>query len=360
MKLLIVTQKIDINDDILGFMHSWVLELAKRCEQVIVVCLQKGEYRFPKNVRVLSLGKEGGQSKIKYISNFYKHLWNERKNYDTVFVHMNKEYVIMGGLFWRLTGKKIGLWYVHKKVSFQLILAELLAHVIFTSAKESFNLPSKKLKIVGHGIDLAKFSDSRRPENQENFKIIYVGRISRIKNQELSIKAVDILVNKRGFEKIKVDFIGATIYPEDEAYKAELIKFIKNNQLENYINFVGSVPNKDIAKVYLEADLSLNLCPTGGMDKAVLESLAAGLPVIVFNKAFATILNNHGNLLLDNLSEKELADKIAALINSDRQSLNSIGQSLREKIFNEYGASALMDKIIKELINVNTRNNIIG
>ena len=57
MRLLILTQKVDINDDILGFFHRWIEEFAKRCEKVIVICLQEGRHDLPSNVKVLSLGK---------------------------------------------------------------------------------------------------------------------------------------------------------------------------------------------------------------------------------------------------------------------------------------------------------------
>ncbi len=58
MKLLIITQKVDMNDDVLGFMHGWVEEFSKNCEKVVVICLQKGEHDLTNNVKVLSLGKE--------------------------------------------------------------------------------------------------------------------------------------------------------------------------------------------------------------------------------------------------------------------------------------------------------------
>jgi len=58
MKLLIITQKVDMNDDVLGFMHGWINEFAKHCEKITVICLQKGEHELSDNVKVLSLGKE--------------------------------------------------------------------------------------------------------------------------------------------------------------------------------------------------------------------------------------------------------------------------------------------------------------
>jgi len=69
MRLLIITQKVDKNDPILGFFHRWIEEFAKYCQSIIVICLQKGEYNLPKNIKILSLGKEKGKSKIKYIFN---------------------------------------------------------------------------------------------------------------------------------------------------------------------------------------------------------------------------------------------------------------------------------------------------
>ncbi len=58
MKLLILTQKVDKNDDILGFFHGWIAEFARYCEKVTVVALEVHEYDLPRNVKVLSLGKE--------------------------------------------------------------------------------------------------------------------------------------------------------------------------------------------------------------------------------------------------------------------------------------------------------------
>ncbi|HXK39853.1 MAG TPA: glycosyltransferase, partial [Candidatus Paceibacterota bacterium] len=116
MRLLILTQKVDRNDDNLGFFHHWVEEFARQCEKVTVVCLFEGAHSLPENVRVLSLGKESGTSRLKYLRRFYAFAWKERKNYDAVFVHMNQIYVILGAPLWRLLGKCVGLWYAHGTV----------------------------------------------------------------------------------------------------------------------------------------------------------------------------------------------------------------------------------------------------
>ena len=169
MKILICTQKVDKNDPILGFFHRWLEEFAKNTEKLTVICLEKGEYNLPENVKVLPLGKKNLEtgfplgnpvSKLLYLIRFYKYIWRERQNYDAVFVHMNPEYVILGWAYWKILGKKIALWYVHKYVNLQLRLAEKFADKIFTASPESFRLPSKKVEIMGHGIDIEKFTPS--------------------------------------------------------------------------------------------------------------------------------------------------------------------------------------------------------
>ena len=80
--ILIITQKIDKNDDVLGFFNAWVSEFSKHFNKVLVVCLEKREYDLPNNVRIFSLGKENGHSRIKYLKKFYKYIFGLRKEYE--------------------------------------------------------------------------------------------------------------------------------------------------------------------------------------------------------------------------------------------------------------------------------------
>ncbi|MFH0892331.1 MAG: glycosyltransferase family 4 protein [Candidatus Falkowbacteria bacterium] len=391
MKLLICTQKVDINDDVLGFFHSWIREFAKHYEKVTVICLYKGEYDLPENVKVLSLGKERKKNfqsrigpvvptglygfsifppeadppladnfqsiinfqffnKIAYILKFYKYIFSEKGNYDKVFVHMNSEYAVLGGGLWRLWNKKIGLWYVHKAIPWQLRIAEKFVDVIFTASKESCNLKSNKIRVIGHGIDLEKFQITN-PKFQtlptgrqvnSKFVIVYVGRISRIKNQELLIRAIDILRN----DDLSVKLIGGTVYDQDKDYLDKLKKLVKEKKLDDVIEFVGAVPNKDIGGYYGEADLALNLCPTGGVDKAVLEAMAAGVPVIVFNKTFADVLGDYKEeMILRAENAEELAGKIKNIMGWGVEKRESAGKDLRGVVKENYGLESLIGKI---------------
>lgn len=348
MKLLIITQKVDINDDVLGFFHGWIEEFSKHCEKLTVICLEQGKFSLPQNVEILSLGKETGESRLKYIWRFYKNILQKRNGYDQVLVHMNAEYVILGGIFWRLSGKNVSLWYLHKAVSFKLWLAEKIVDNIFTAAQASFQIKSQKIKIVGHGIDIKKFIP--RPEANQQNKIIYVGRISQIKNQALLIKAANLLVNKNKLTNIKVDLIGGAITDKDEKYLKYLKRLVKELNLENYISFIGSVANREIVNYYNQADLSINLCPTGGVDKAVLESMACAVPAVALNQAFIDIFGEYeGLLILRQADEVELADRIFRVMNLSKADKKHLGEALRKIIVNRFSLENLVNNIIKNI-----------
>jgi len=350
MKLLILTQKIDINDDVLGFFHYWTSEFAKRCEKIIVICLCRGEYDLPKNVQVLSLGKEEGISKLKYLINFYKYTWRERKNYDAVFVHMNQIYVILGGLLWKLWNKKIGLWYAHGYVPFSLRIAEKFADIIFTSTKTGFRLPGKKVKVVGQGIDTAVFKPQSQISNlksQKLFKIISIGRISPSKDYETLIRAAEILA-KNGI-KLQAEIMGGLGLPEDEQYLDNLKKMIREKKLEEAINFAGPVPNKDIVNYLQSADLFVNMGLTGSLDKAVLEAMSCGLPVLTCNEALIDILGKYKEILMYSKKDYEgFAEKIEFILKLNYETRKKIGEDLRDIVVENHSVDGLITKILKD------------
>ncbi|MFA6307039.1 MAG: glycosyltransferase family 4 protein [Patescibacteria group bacterium] len=347
MKLLIITQKVDINDDLLGFFHAWIAEFAGHCEKVVVIALGIGEYDLPANVKVLSLGKERGAPKLEYLINFYRYIWKLRDDYDTVFVHMNKEYVVMGGLFWKLTGKKISLWYQHKKTSLGLKLAEILSNNILTASGESFKLKSEKVRYVGHGVDMKKFFPPAGRQAGGNFKIIYLGRISEIKNQKLLIEAFNILINNKNINGLAAELIGAPATSADKIYLNGLKSLVEKYGLSKNIIFTGSVPHNKIPGYLSSADLSVNLCPTGGLDKAVLESLALGVPAIALNKIFSGIFKDYEKyFILEKAEAGELAEKISAYKNLNGQ------EKIRLELLNRVKADYGLGKLIKKIIDI--------
>ncbi|MBI4120171.1 MAG: glycosyltransferase family 4 protein, partial [Parcubacteria group bacterium] len=279
-RLMVVTQKVDQDDQLLGFFVAWLAGLAQKFEQINVICLEKKDFILPSNVKVWSLSKNLGKTKINQLLRFYRLIYKLRDDYDSVFVHMNPIWVVVGGWLWRLLGKKIVFWYTSKGVTLKLRLAEKIADLILTASKESFRIPSAKLVITGHGIDVDLFKPNSS-KRTENFSILSIGRIAPVKNYETLIEAARILF-ERNFD-FSITMIGEPALAEDFGYQRRIKEKIKNLNLDKYFAFLGKVKNRELPSYYQSHHLLVHLSKTGSLDKVVLEAMAAGLTVLSSN-----------------------------------------------------------------------------
>lgn len=273
-KLLIITQVVDKNHPILGFFHRWLEEFAKHAETVHVIALEVGTHSLPTNVTIHSLGKEEGKSRLKYLWRFYRTIFTLRQEYDYVFVHMNQVYVILGGLLWRLWGKRIGLWYVHGTTSVSLRLALPLTHKVFSVTQGSFPLSTKKLVATGHGID----TDLLKPETHEKqFDFITVGRVTPSKNLETLIELFATIATPVPYTLV---IVGPFSSPIDAQYQRQLATLVAQKGLTSNITFCGGITHDELVPLLQRSRVFLHTARNGGLDKAVLEAMSVGLPVV--------------------------------------------------------------------------------
>lgn len=354
MRVLILTQKVDKNDDILGFFHRWIIEFAGRCEKVIVVCLEKGKYDLPANVEVLSLGKELHDThtvfqKVRYAANFFTYAWTRRNDYDAVFVHMNPIYVALGGWQWRLCGKRIVLWYTHKNVDFKLRVAEFFSDRIVTASAESFRLKSSKVLVVGHGIpveEFARIAEVRHWMKDGVLHVVAVGRITPIKNFDVLVRAVAML-RERGVQ-VRVTIVGGESIMSDSSCAKKLHALVNELQIADHIVFAGAIPNSEIARYYGENDVSVNLCPDGGVDKVVLESMAAGCIPFASNRAFDEYFGSYANdLRVTYRDPADLAKKLDAI--RSRNDLPEMRAVLLETVRRKSDVVSLVARLVELL-----------
>lgn len=297
MKLLICTQAVDTNDSYLGFFVRWIEEFAKHCEQVDVICLRKGAYALPANVTVHALNshtKLGRAVEVLGLSMSLK--------YDNVLVHMNPEYLVVSGWLWHLRGKKIILWYMHKSVDLKLRIAEKFANIICTASKESFRLPSKKVRIVGHGIDTEFFT----PDNSvvRGAHVLSVGRLMPSKRHDLAIE----IAAKDGRE-LRIAGAG----PE-QAHLESLAR-----TLGTRVTFLGGLPQTALRDEYRRAAYVIHTSETGSLDKVVLEAVACGCPVVTRDPYLADLPLNPPSpqFVREHHSLQKLIPKILALYASN-------------------------------------------
>ena len=336
MRLLILTQAVDLEDPILAFFHRWIEAFATRCETVHVVCLREGVHALPGNVIVHSLGKEKGVNRWGYIVNFYRYAWTLRREYDAVLVHMNPEYVVLGGLLWKLLGKPVGLWYVHKSVTLRLRIAGLLVSHIFSASQESIRIRSDKIIITGHGIDTDFFC---RPieEKPRPPIVLSAGRISRVKRHDLVLRAL-----RSADAAVQLEIAGVPITKADLKYEREL-RDEACREARHTVRFLGALNQESMRSAYHRASAFVHASETGSIDKVVLEALACDVPVLTTADVFLKI---GAPVHLVKADPESLGESINTTLSQSRHS-GVFAAYVRD----HHGLGRLVTLIVQELTN---------
>ena len=123
---------------------------------------------------------------------------------------------------------------------------------------------------------------------------------------------------------------------------------IQEKNLEGLVRFKGSVSNAEIAKEYCRATLSVNLSPTGGWDKSVIESLMAGCPVFVSNRALLPVFGDYSDIFVfEQGNAQDLAQKIEAFLQNKDKDI--IVKTLSQNAIKKYDLGNLVSHIIDQL-----------
>lgn len=319
MNLLIVTQKVDKVDPILGFFHGWIEEFAKHCDHVTVIAQQTGQYTFPKNVTVVSLGKGKGKGTVGQVRTFWKSVLKYHRSYDHVFVHMTPVWVLLGAPIWMVLRKPIYLWYEIKRGSWKLSIALLLVRKVFAASEHGLPSVSKKQVIVGHGIDTKKFVPNA--DLREKRHLVAVGRITAVKQYDVILRT---LVN---IPDATLTIAGGTVTTADTQTEYELRELMHRLALSERVS-LSWVPPDDVPRLLQRADCMLH-ASQGGLDKAVLQAMACGCPVVTTSEAAQSVLPKECRATAQDFSEK--TQVILALSADHRQSLSTKLRSIVEK-----------------------------
>lgn len=345
MEIAVITQKVDVRDDVLGFFHDWIIELASRIRQVHVITVFKGRVRARENIHYYSLGKETGNNKIARLFLFYKRaralLSGQR--IDVVFAHMCPVYVLLIKPLAFIRRIPIVLWYSHKNAGFLLWLAEKMAHTVLTLSPDSFRIPSRKVVYTGHGINLENFR--ARPYTPGRIKeILSVGRIAPVKRYEILIKAVHILVSQSGIKDVRVRIAGGVVKSAHGAYFKKLRDMVDDRGLRAHVIFTGKVPFGSISRLYRSCAVLVNMAPTGAIDKVILEAMASGRPVLACNSALRKELGRYAKeLLFCENDHAGLAEKLRSVLELDRKKYSAMGRYLRGRV-EQYHDLAILGK----------------
>lgn len=341
MKLLVVTQALDLDEPVLSTYHDWVAALAGQVNQIEAICLKEGRHTLPANVHVHTLGKETGRkSPFLYALRFLHLSWKLRREYDAVFVHMNQEYILISGLLWKLLGKRVYLWRNHYAGSWLTDVAALFCTKVFCTSKHSYTAKYKKTVLMPVGVDTDRFSQNTSVPRVPR-SILFFARIAPSKRPDMFIEALGLL------KKQEIPFV-ASIYgsplPSNNSYYESLKARVQELELKDVVTFYPGVPNSEAPLVYAAHEINVNCSPSGMFDKMLFEAAASGCIVLAESEDFKDAAGEQ----FHHTNDLELAERLKDMLAVTRDERTRITAHMASLARSESLAS-LCDRLSSEL-----------
>lgn len=177
---------------------------------------------------------------------------------------------------------------------------------------QKYKLCKKKVyKIKGMGIDQKRFNqDCKNVEYKsvDNPKFVFIGELSKRKNQTFLIKFISELKKYRINASLKL--VG------EGNYRKKLENVIKKHKLEKQIELVGF--DKDIRKYLIEADYYICASVIEGLPFNILEAMYAGCVILSSDiKGSVDVIKDYETGILYKLNDvNDLITKFRLLNNS--------------------------------------------
>ncbi len=348
MKLLVVTQKVDHDDENLGAFYRWWEKLAPHTDAMTILCRSAGDVVLPPQVTVATFGadKKGPHGKIGRFARFMELLSRHYRQSDTVLFHQIPEFVLAAAPVLKTIRRRSLFWYAHGAVTWRLKLAERLVDTVITSSADGFRLPSKKVIYTGQAIDTEVFRPGVGNEisgvgirdSSPVIRLITIGRISPVKDYETMLRAFALLRGRNGREWT-LSIVGGPLTVHDAEYLALLKKQAVELNVETAVTFFGPRPYGEIPKFLNAHDVFLNLSSTGSLDKAVLEAMACGRTVLTANGAYRDILPSR--YFVEHTSPEFVAGRLGTLADDVRPN-----EVLRRIVVENHSLDRMMTQLV--------------
>jgi L-malate glycosyltransferase len=134
-----------------------------------------------------------------------------------------------------------------------------------------------RVQTIYNGLELADWNDSLRPAKAPGeFLVTTVGNIRRVKGHDIFIKAAATIVQQ--FSGASFSIAGDVL---ESDYFEELLALVHDLNLSDHFRFVGGV--SDLRQHLSNADVFVLPSRSEGFSNAIVEAMAASLPVVATN-----------------------------------------------------------------------------
>jgi glycosyltransferase involved in cell wall biosynthesis len=201
---------------------------------------------------------------------------------------------------------------------------------------------NKKIIIAPrHIINFDKFKITKNFNEKENL-IGYIGRLSEEKGINNFLDAIKILSKTENDLKFLIGGNGNL--------KVEVEKFIKKNELNDTVKFIGWIPQDKLPNYLNEIKLLVIPSYTEGLPNIMLESMACGTPVLANSVGSIPDIIEDGfnGFLIAKNSPENIAKDILRVIKSDIKEVSFNANKMVKENFNSFKVTENWKNMIKD------------
>lgn len=214
-----------------------------------------------------------------------------------------------------------------------------VSHKLANNIKEKIGI---ECVVVPNMIKSEIFSHVQRKKHT-GFRIVTTSNLIYLKRTINLIKAVESIHST--YNNICLDIIG------DGPLKEELMQYVENNGLNDFIKFHGYLSSQAIAQVYTEADCFALVSTTETFGVVWVEAMMAGLPVIATRCGGPEDFVNESNgLLIDVDNQEQLCKAIEYMHNNSSQYDSELLKSFAKDNFSPDKVAQKIIKIYNDIV----------
>ena len=347
MNAVYVVKAVDEDSPFVATQVRWIRALAGRPEidRVRVLTARLGRADLPANVTVESFGR--GAWPQRSVAFWRRAAALRRADADFIFLAQG------GGPYPALLlPVKLALrrplyhWKAHPDITWRMRLyARYCDDLVFTPTRGSFPLDIDKVRVVGHGIDTELFAPSGNVPARD---LLLLGRISPGKRVDVAIRAIALCRERTGAAP-GLDVVGPSA-DRDEGLRHELQALAAELGVADVVRFMGAIELARVPALLEDYRATLNLSTTA-LDKAVVEAMAACVPVISTNPNAIAVLPDALKPLLaaPTGDPASVAAAIQRVLSLERGERADVGHQLREVVVRDHSLDAFFGKILVEI-----------
>ena len=315
--------------------------------------------------------------KIRYISNFFLSSGTFFRLFWQIFIinlciknnKCSKLYVL-GGYFFFIKNCKVILLIqnilpLEKKIFLQdrLILKNYVLNLLYRFSiwrsdgvillskysKKFLGKKKNKFKIIPHGIQKNFFRKFKKKKSiNKEFKILYISKYERYKNQLNLVKACYLLKKKN----INISLTLLGLDEDKNLLNSDLYKFIKkaNLKFKDLIIIKNFKKHKNLINVYPKFDLQVYPSKCEAFGLIILETIASSLPIICSNYPVYKEILQKNTIYFDPDNSNDIANSIKVYITNFKTKYKNTKNLFKiSKKFNWKTSSTQTFKFIKEI-----------